>query len=180
MLDRGYWPIVTYTAPEATKAKGGIATGKEPIGNGWGLERWTRQRIRDAFRFQPGGGVGMCLGPGRAPNGDWNIDIEGDGPQAEESRRRLLGDGELYTPTSRSRRGDHTFLGDKQETVEKFLELLTAAGAEEGTGEKAGVYHLREFPDLEIRVGGHKKGGAVKQVQTVLPPTTQTGLPARG
>src|SRR3712207_8246528 len=38
--------------------------------------------------------LGICLGPGRAPDGKWLADLEGDGPEAEESRAALLG-GEL-------------------------------------------------------------------------------------
>src|SRR4051794_31840531 len=70
-----------------------------------------------------------------------------------------------------SARGRHRpFTGDG----ERFLELLTLAGAREGTDHKSGVYHLEAFPDLEIRVGGRLQNGRVKQLQSVAPPTIGT------
>src|SRR5262249_47913813 len=68
--------------------------------------------------------------------------------------------------------GDHTlFTADG----DRLLSALSAAGAKEGTGTKAGVYHLDQLPGLEFRVGGYKPGGkVVKQVQSVVPPTPGT------
>src|SRR5262249_28455430 len=60
----------------------------------------------------------------------------------------------------------------------RLLELLAAAGGQEGKGLKAGVWHLPALPDLEIRVGGFKDDGTVKQVQSVVPPSPGTdGVP---
>src|SRR5437879_1669738 len=78
---RGYWVVAIY--PCGTPRKAGPAAGKEPIGNRWGLERWSTKRATDTFRQWPRSGVGVCLGPGRAPGGGWLADVEGDGAQAE-------------------------------------------------------------------------------------------------
>jgi hypothetical protein len=37
-----------------------------------------------------------------------------------------------------------------------------------------GVFHIPSLPDLELRLGGYKKDGVVKQLQSVVPPTPGT------
>ena len=54
------------------------------------------------------------------------------------------------------------------------LNSLARAGAEEGKGIKAGVWHLAGLPGLEWRIGGYKADGVVKQVQSVVPPSRGT------
>jgi P4 family phage/plasmid primase-like protien len=157
LLKLGFWVVAIH--PKT----------KRPIGRAWGLKRWDEQRLRAAFERFPDAGIGICLGPGRAPGGRGLADIEGDGDQAEESLAKLLG-GELPdTVIWSSRRGKHNlFIVD----VDRLQRALVAAGAVEGTDDKGkGAWHLPEFPGLEFRIGGYKPDGTVKQVQSVVPPT---------
>jgi hypothetical protein len=110
----------------------------------------------------------MCLGPGRGPKGEWLIDCEVDGDQGEESLSRLVGGEVITTRGWSSTRGGHRLA---TADGKRLLELLAAAGAKEGTGHNSGVWHLKEFPGLEIRVGGFWEDGVVKQCQSVCPPT---------
>ena len=171
MLEKlGYWPIAIH--PRGVKLRDKIATGKEPIGSKWGLERRDDLWLRNAFKTHRGAGVGICFGPGRAPGGGWLIDLEGDGDRAAESLATLLGGEELTTAGWTSTRGVHTvFTADG----ERFLTALAAAGGKEEKGvAKVGVWKLPELPDLELRIGGCKADGTVKQVQCVAPPTPGT------
>src|SRR5262249_55703946 len=72
---------------------------KRPRGRAWGARRNTAHNWIEHYRRFPGDGVGICLGPGRGPGGGWLIDIEGDGPEAEDSRATLFG-GELVETLS--------------------------------------------------------------------------------
>ena len=172
----GLWPVPIYP-PGIKRPDGSLTKGKEPIGKAWGLERWSEQRLRSAFRDYPKAGVGIGLGPDRGPDGSWLIDLEGDGPQAEASYFRLMGGEIIATLSWSSVRGWHrVFKCDG----ERLLQSLARAGAKEGKGLKVGVWHLASLPDLEIRVGGYKANGSVKQVQSVVPPTPGTdGTPRR-
>jgi len=165
LLDRGYWPTVTHPGE------------KRPIGNNWGEKRKSLGEVDALFRSYPTAGVGIVLGPGRAPGGGWLIDLEGDGPQAFDSLAKLF-DGEIVETTGwDSVRGSHNlFVAD-----DDFLDGMMAAGATEGKGHgKSGVWKLPEFPDLEFRIGGYKPDGAVKQVHSACPPTVGTdGNPRR-
>jgi P4 family phage/plasmid primase-like protien len=157
LLKLGFWVVAIHPRT------------KRPIGKAWGLTRWDEQRLRSAFERYPDAGIGICLGPGRAPGSGGLADIEGDGDRAEESLAKLLG-GELPdTAIWSSRRGKHTlFIVD----VDRLQRALAAAGAVEGTDEKGkGAWHLPEFPGLEFRIGGFKADGTIKQVQSVVPPT---------
>jgi hypothetical protein len=168
LLGRRFWPVPIY--PPGVRLGKRTTKGKEPIGEGWGAERWTEERLREAFRRFPTAGVGVCLGPNRGPHGSWLIDLEGDGPRAAKSRAILLGSEIIPTMGWSSARGSHVlFTCDG----ERLLQLLAAAGAREGTGIKSGVWKLDALPDLEIRVGGYHADGSAKQVQSVVPPTMQ-------
>jgi len=163
----GFWAHAVY--PKGHKRKdGSITTGKEPIGKAWGLAQWDQGKLRRTFRDYPAAGVGVALGPGRAPGGDWLADLEGDGPEAAGSLETLCGGEVVDTLGWLSARGGHNLF-----TVDgdRLLSLLQAAGAEEGEGTKAGVWHLDELPGLEFRIGGLKPNGAVKQVHSACPPT---------
>ena len=142
---------------------------KRPIGKAWGLERWDEERLREAFERYPDAGIGICLGPGRAPDGRDLIDLEGDGDRAEESLSNILGSEIPGTTAWSSRRGEHNlFVAD----LDRLQRALIAAGAVEGTDEKGkGAWHLPGLPGLEFRTGGYKADGTVKQVQSVIPPT---------
>ncbi len=171
---RDFWPVAIHRKGATIRDRDGnekIATGKEPIGKAWGAAQRTEQELRRLFRQNPGAGVGLCLGPARAPGGRWFTDLEGDGPRAAESLARLLG-GNVATMGHDSTRGAHNFFVADTTDGERFLALLVDAKAEALKGEgKAGVYKLAELPDLEIRVGGFKPGGIAKQCQSVVPPT---------
>jgi len=100
------------------------------------------------------------------------LDVEGDGPEAAESRLRLFGGEVIDTFGWSSARGDgHQLLIAE---ADRLAELLPGLAGLEGTGFKKGAYHLPGFPDLEIRPGGIKPDGTVKQLQSVFPPTVGT------
>ena len=61
----GFWPIAIY--PKGVMIGDKIKAGKEPIGEKWGLTRWSEAKIRQKFAANRGAGVGMCFGPDRAP-----------------------------------------------------------------------------------------------------------------
>lgn len=170
LLAKRFWPVVTY--PPGVEREGRDPTkGKEPMGAAWGAKRLTLGVINDRFNRYPAAGVGMCFGPGRGPNGEWIADFEGDGDQANQSLTQLLDSDEIETTTWGSARGGHNvFIIDG----ERLLSLLERCGAVEGKGHKSGVYKIPDLPDLEIRVGGFKEDGTVKQVQSVVPPTVGT------
>jgi putative DNA primase/helicase len=153
----GYWVIATVD--------------KRPIGRAWGEQRWDEEKLKHAFRDYPSAGPGICFGPGKAPNGEWLADAEGDGEQARQSLAILIGCDDPDTVGWTSTRGTHNLF-----TVDgdRLLSALQAAGAKEEKGSKAGVWKLPELPDLEIRIGGLKSDGSVKQIQSVCPPTNGT------
>ena len=172
MLAAGLWPIPIYppgvTLPDRKKP----TEGKEPIGKAWGAERNTIDKLAATFKKYPRAGVGVALGPGRGPGGVWLLDVEGDGPEAAESRLRLFGGEVIDTFGWSSARGDgHQLLIAE---ADRLAELLPGLAGLEGTGFKKGAYHLPGFPDLEIRPGGIKPDGTVKQLQSVFPPTVGT------
>ncbi len=167
----GFWVVPLYASGEMIKSKNEPAKGKEPFGPKWGLERRDQKWMTGHFRQFPGHGIGICFGPGRGPNGEWFIDLEGDGERAGNSLLNLLGPNPPATMGWLATRGGHnTFTADG----DRLLTLLAAAGAKEETGLKAGVWKVAELPDLEFRIGGCKSDGTVKQCQSVVPPTPGT------
>ena len=167
----GFWPVAIYPKG-ATRTGRSPSEGKDPIGKAWGAERWTLEKIEATFERHPEAGAGVCLGPGRAPAGAWLADIEGDGPEADDSRAKLFGGESVETLGWRSTRGDHAMLtcdGDRLKAIMPGLAAL------EGKGTLGmGVYKSPELPGLELRIGGFKADGAVKQFQSVVPPTPGT------
>jgi hypothetical protein len=151
LLESGYWPI-----PVA---------GKSPIGSSWGKHRHTIESLKLAYLANPTAGVGLALGPGRAPGGRWLIDLEGDGDDSEESRQKLLGEWAGTTIGWTSRRGQHQLFVVDDARMRSTLEAFgSGAGG-------SGVLHLPELPGLELRVGGFMPDGTPKQLQSVCPPS---------
>jgi putative DNA primase/helicase len=173
LLARGFWPVGIYPAGVKLPGRGDALTqGKEPFGKAWGLERWTVEQWHSFIRVHPEGGCGVCLGPGRAPDGGWLIDAEGDGPDAEESRAKLLGGELLETLGWGSVRGGHQLLtadGERLKAIVATLKPFQVKGQNQ-----PGVFHIPALPGLELRCGGYHADGTVKQLQSVVPPTPGT------
>lgn len=171
MLERGFWPVPIW--PRGAEISCGkytkIAQGKEPMGSGWGAAKRTINELNRTYERINDAGVGVCLGPGRGPGGGWLIDIEGDGPQAEASRRALF-DGQSFESLGwQSRRGAHyLYLADRERLLDMLRRLELCEGV---SSSQPGVYHLPVYPDLELRIGGENLDGSVKQIQSVCPPT---------
>jgi hypothetical protein len=177
LLAKGLWPVAIYPRGVTPPGWDKVAQGKEPIGKDWGLVRRNVDYAHAIYRQWPGAGVGVCLGPKRGPDGKWLIDVEGDGPEAEESRAKLFGGEVVHTLGWDSTRGGHELMICDGERLARIVPDLKAF---EGKGLKTGVYKHPELPDLELRLGGFKDGGIVKQVQSVVPPTPGTdGTPRR-
>jgi putative DNA primase/helicase len=185
-LDRGFRPCVIYPRdyPKPGEDKEGNkitlpASGKEPFGARWGVKPITPETIkRDIYQFTRSGaipGLGLCLGPGRAPGRRGLMDIEGDGPEAEESRNKLFGGEVIDTIGHSSTRGGHQFFSYDWERLQSTLDKLSRYQ----TKAKPGVYHLPQLPGLELRVGGFNDQNQLKQLQTVIPPTPGTDGMAR-
>ena len=131
LLRSGFWPVAV--------------KGKRPIGEAWGVERWTEGRLRATFAGWPEAGVGLMLGPKSGI-----IDIEIDGPDGEESLVKLFGGEIVDTLGWSSRRGRHRIF-----RYDPRLARLCKSKIESP-----------ELPGVEIRIGGF---GA--QFQSVCPPT---------
>lgn len=77
--------------------------GKKPIGKGWQNRRWTAEAIEATFARYRNVNVGIRVGPDAG-----FIDIETDGPEAEQEFAKLFEGCEApVTPTFKSRRGKH-------------------------------------------------------------------------
>jgi putative DNA primase/helicase len=166
-LDKGYWPTVLRAIGEI-RPDGETSEGKDPFYSDWGLKRLTPGQISQYFAEDPCRGVGRCVGPGKAPGGAWLIDVEGDGPVAEDSRFRLFAGKVVQTLGHESARGRHEFyVADGP----RLLKALTEAGAK--PEKEPGVFKsVLTLPDLEFRIGGFKADGKTPlQVQCAIPPT---------
>ena len=150
--------------------------GKEPFGKQWGIKPIDEKTLaKDVAYFANQGfvpGVGVCLGPGRAPDDGDLVDIEGDGPEAEASRLKLFGGKLFETIGWGSTRGGHQLRrgnGDRLKEVTAKLKRFQVKDANQ-----PGVFHVPSLPGLELRLGGFKPDGTVKQLQSVVPPTPGT------
>jgi putative DNA primase/helicase len=173
-LQNGFWPTVLRPLGEV-RPDGTVSEGKDPFYQDWGLRQLGRQRIKALFAENPARGLGRCVGPGKA-GGKWLIAIEGDGPEAEESRLRLFAGEVVETLGHTSRRGDYAFF-----TVDGPRLLKALAGCK-ASKKEAGVFEtIPTLPDLEFRVGGFSGDGKTPlQVQCAIPPTIGTdGQPRR-
>jgi hypothetical protein len=157
LLARGFWPVATHPGE------------KRPIGKGWGLIRWNTDNGCRNYKAFPEAGCGLCLGPGRAPGGKSLADLDGDGPQAEESRTKFLGGETVESMGWNSDRGHHDLFAYDWDRLQPILAKLK--GFESKEPSQTGVYHLPDLPDLELRFGGFHPDGTVKQVQSVCAPT---------
>jgi putative DNA primase/helicase len=174
LLRRGFCPVVLKPRGMPQKDRG-PAEGKEPFGPGWGIGPFTETRIHEAYRVcrkhgEPGGGI--TLGPGRAPGGGWLADLEGDGPEAEESRAKLFGGEMVETMGWSSVRGGHQLVTLDTARLEHLLPRLK--GFEKRDKRSPGVFKFPSLPGLEIRLGGTKPDGTIKQLQSACPPTRGT------
>jgi hypothetical protein len=175
LFQLGFRPVIVYPAG-FDHPKQGVRTGKEPFGKEWGIKPIDKKTLERDVRyftdqdFVPGWGI--CLGPGRAPDGKALADIEGDSKSAEESRLALFGGQTLQTMGHTSARGKHMFVAYDWERVQRIVGAL--GEYETRDQQQPGVYHLPEMPGLELRLGGVKADGALKQLQSVVPPTPGT------
>src|SRR5262245_24413284 len=158
--DLGYWVVVVRARGEPIRRKNPRfgkdsgapefvekpAEGKEPPVPGWGKERWTKDRLRAELARRPGRGIGVCLGPGRGPDGGWRVDVEGDGEGAMTSLCELIGGEPPPTVSWDATRGGHWLFTAHGP---RLLGALQAAGAREEQG-SPGVWHLNSFPGLEF------------------------------
>lgn len=179
----GFKPIAIY-APGMKRRRDSkpddLTKGKEPMGAKWGLRDWSlddfqREDRRCRDQVGQGAGVGVCLGPERGPGGSWLIDVEGDGPEAEESRAKLFGGEVVETMGWASARGAHQLYIAAVERLAEIVAGLTEARDENGKL-RTGVFTSEDLPGLELRLGGYIAGPerTVKQVQSVVPPTLGT------
>jgi hypothetical protein len=174
LLDSGFWPCIIAAAGAEILTRFGPlpSDGKTPCGKAWGSIRLTPEAAfawsNRCLRLAPGHGAGLCLGPGRGPGGRWLIDGDLDGPRGEESLQTLCGGCISPTLGWSSTRGRHfLFLVDGL----RLLALLARSGAEQGQGRCRGVWHVRDLPDLELRIGGYNNDGMIMQFQSVCPPS---------
>ncbi len=158
LLQEGFHPVILYPVGFVAWPGAEPKSGKEAIVRQWGQRPPFPEEIEELLDQYPGAGLGLCLGPGKGPGGRWLIDVEGDGPAAEESVA-VLCDGEVVATRSwGSARGRHRlFYVD--------ADRLRALVANQGTVLK----DPPGLPDLELRFGG-----AGKQLQSAYPPTLTT------
>ncbi|HEU5117680.1 MAG TPA: bifunctional DNA primase/polymerase, partial [Isosphaeraceae bacterium] len=161
LLAAGYWPVGI--RPDA----------KGAIGTEWGLRRQTESSLRRLYRRYPRAGVGLVLGPAKAPGGVWLVDIELDGPKGETSLLTLLGGEIVETRGWTSRRGVHRlFLVDGERLLPTLRRCDPHGKRGKGVLKDA---RLPDLPDLEFRAGTPEK-----QVSSVCPPTVgDDGQPRR-
>lgn len=150
LLGGGLWPIPLY--PVGAKLKDKEASGKEPMGKGWGLERPTAASLRSAYLKRRNAGLGILLGPLGGV-----IDAEIDGPEGADSLRKLLGCEPPDTLAWSSRRGIHRLF--------RWDARIAAAAHEKG------IIKRPDLPGLEIRIGAPDK-----QLQSACPPTATDGF----
>ncbi|MGO9598367.1 MAG: bifunctional DNA primase/polymerase [Isosphaeraceae bacterium] len=137
LLHLGMWPVAIKTGEKA------------PIGDSWGSTRPTEQLLKETFQSFPKAGVGLLLGPEAGI-----IDRACDGPEGEESLKRLMGGEIILTLGWSSARGPHHLF--------RYDPRLARYG-------KSIIKELHQLPGLEIRIGRNGK-----QLQSNCPPTVGT------
>ncbi len=168
LLKAGFHPVVIYPPGVDLPGRKEPSKGKEPMGKGWGLDRPTVEQIAKRFDRYPNAGVGIALGPGKGPDGQWLVDVEIDGAKGEQSRLDLFAGEISETKGWDSARGGHGLYFADADRLGSILPRLKGFKAD-GVGGGIGVYHLPGLPDLELRVGAPGK-----QFQSVIPPTLGT------
>ena len=121
---------------------------KFPNETDWPHKGISLVELNRRFSNNPRLNVGLILGPTSSV-----IDLDCDGPRAEESLLRLFDGPPPATLSFASRRGRHLFFRYDP----RFAELSAA-------------FHSDEYPDLEFRLGGSKAA------QTIIPPSTVDGV----
>lgn len=120
---------------------------KGPNESGWPDKRATPAQVDRAIRA--GQNIGILLGKRGGI-----VDIEIDGPDGEESLRKLFDGEPPEAPSWRSKRGRHRlYLYD-----DRFDDFPVKV-------------ELADYPDVEFRVGGAEKGA-----QSLAPPSTADGF----
>lgn len=109
-IARGLRPVPLHAKGEPIIRKGEAvpATGKEPIGEGWGRKPHTGESLRRTYAVNPMRGVGLQLGLGpRGEDGILDLEID-DEFQAQFTLTRIFGEPRPpETMRYRSRRGMH-------------------------------------------------------------------------
>ncbi len=115
---------------------------KVPQSKHWQTKELSQKEIERFFEKNPEGNLGILLGPGSGL-----IDLECDGPEAEQELKRLIPEiDQLGGPAFQSRRGIHRLF-----RYEESLEGLPA---------------VVKLGAIEVRIGGGNKG-----VQSLIPPS---------
>jgi hypothetical protein len=143
LLAGGYWPV-----PIHPPTAGGASPGKRPIGNGWGSEHPTPEKLRETWKRFPDASVGLLLGPESAVS-----DFEEDGPEGPATWIELCGGECIETMGWSSYKGAHRLVAYD----DRFSEFPSV------------IENDPRFPGLSLRLGGGKK-----QIQSVCPPSLQT------
>jgi len=131
------------------------ATGKEPIGQGWGKVRHTDETLRALWTMHPTAGVGIKLGKIGGV-----IDLDVDNPiTGEQTLRDMFGHDQPYTIGWDNSDGKRHLLLAWDDRLAEFGKTIINRG---GVGP--------ETPGVEIRIGSANQE-ADKQFQTVCPPT---------
>lgn len=121
---------------------------KRPSGDDWPNRGISLAELRHRLADDPTLNVGLILGPKSGV-----IDLDCDGPRAEESLLKLFDGPPPATLSFSSARGRHLLF----QYDERFGALTNA-------------FKSPEYPDLEFRLGG---GAAA---QTVIPPSSVDGI----
>jgi hypothetical protein len=121
---------------------------KFPVATDWQHKGISLAELKQRLANNPRINVGLILGPTSNV-----VDLDCDGPLAEESLRKLFEGDPPATLSFASKRGRHLLFRYDP----RFAELQAA-------------FHSDQYPDLEFRLGGSKAA------QTVIPPSIVDGI----
>jgi hypothetical protein len=121
---------------------------KAPVTADWPHKGISLAELNRRLANNPRINVGLILGPTSGV-----VDLDCDGPQAEQSLRKLFDGEPPATLSFASKRGRHLFF----KYDPRFAELPAA-------------FKSPDYPDLEFRLGGSAAA------QSVIPPSTVDGV----